>query len=132
MVVSLRTGWQRQLRMQVEILSGVLGFVLGVRVLRCIAHNLSRSRNFLKNRSHVTSTCFRIIRVKTRADARGNCKCVPDIEVSKSTVVCDYRCAHLSELVRRGYLLSREASRHKDFGAFVIPSCVGLVSFRVS
>ena len=30
MVVSLRTGWQRQLRMQLEILSGVLGFVLGV------------------------------------------------------------------------------------------------------
>ena len=74
---------------------------------------------------------FRTIRVKTRGNARAS-KCVRDIEVSKSTVACDYRCAHLSGLVRRGYLLSREMSRHKDFGAFVIPSCVGLVSFRVS
>ena len=76
---------------------------------------------------------FRIIRVKARADARGNARAtVPDIEVSESTVACDFRCAHLSGLVRRSYLLSREVSRHKDFGAFVILSCVGLVSFRVS
>ena len=58
MVVSVRTGWQRQLRMQDEILSGVLWFVVGVCVLCCVAHNLSRNRNFPKNRSHVTSTCF--------------------------------------------------------------------------
>ena len=78
---------------------------------------------------------FRSIRVKTRVDARGSArgsKCVPDIEVSEGTVACDFRCAHLSGLVRRSYLLSREVSRHKDFGAFVILSCVGLVSFRVS
>ena len=79
---------------------------------------------------------FRNARVKTRGDARGNTgasKCVPDIEVSESTVARDYRCAHLSGLVRRGYLLSREASRlRRLFGAFVIPSSVDLVSFRVS
>ena len=77
---------------------------------------------------------FRIIRVKARADARGNARAtVPDIEVSESTVARDYRCAHLSGLVRRGYLLSREESRlRRLFGAFVIPSSVDLVSFRVS
>ena len=107
MVVSVRTGWQRQLRMQDEILSGVLGFVVGVCVLCCIAHNLSRNRNFPKIAVTLFQRVFRNAGAKARGDARGNTganKCVPDIEVSKSTVARDYRCAHWSGLVGWGYL----------------------------
>ena len=55
----------------------------------------------------------------------------PDIEVGKSAVSGGYRWAHLSGLVRRGYLLSQEVSRHRGFGAFAIPSCFGVGSFRL-
>ena len=60
MVVYLRMGWHLHLRMRVEVLSGVLGLVLGVCVCVrcCIAHNLGCSPNFPKNRSHVVSVCF--------------------------------------------------------------------------
>ena len=78
---------------------------------------------------------FRNVRGKARGDTRCSTevfKCVPNIEVSESTVARDYRCAHLFGLVRQGYLLSWGVSRHRDFGAFVIPSCVGRVSFRES
>ena len=58
-------------------------------------------------------------------------KCVPDIEVGKSTMACDYRCAQLSGLVGWGYLSLQEASRHGGLSVFVI-TCVVVVSFRVS
>ena len=72
-------------------------------------------------------------RVNTRGDTRGETvvgKCVPDIEVGKSTVPRDYRCAHLSGWAGRGYLSSQEASQHRGFSVFVTPGD-GVVSFRV-
>ena len=54
-------------------------------------------------------------------------KCVPDIEVGKSTMARDYRCAHLSGLVGWGDLSSQEASRHRGFSVFAIP-CASVVS----
>ena len=74
---------------------------------------------------------FRNARVNARGDT-GVSECGLDIEVGKSTVARGYRWGHLSSLVRWGYLLSQEAFRRRDFGAFVIPSCFGVVSFRVS
>ena len=74
---------------------------------------------------------FRNARVNARGGTGVHEWC-PDIEVGKSAVSGGYRWAHLSGLVRRGYLLSQEVSRHRGFGAFAIPSCFGVGSFRLS
>ena len=86
----------------------------------------------------LTQCVFRNTRVNARGNTRGNTvcetrvgKCVPDIEVGKSAMACDYRCVQLSGLVGWGYLSSQEASRRRGFSVFVIP-CVGVVSSRVS
>ena len=86
----------------------------------------------------LTQCVFRNARVSARGNTRGNTvcetrvgKCVPDIEVGKSAMACDYRCVQLSGLVGWGYLSSQEVSRRRVFSGFVIP-CVGVVSFRVS
>ena len=63
---------------------------------------------------------------------QGASECGPDIEFGESTMACDYRWAHLSGLVRWGYLLSQEVSRRRGFSVFAIPSCFGVVSFRLS
>ena len=78
---------------------------------------------------------FRNARVNARGTTSGGAKigeCGLDIEVGKSTLVRVYRWGHLSGLVGWGYLLSKEASRHRGFSVFVIPSCFGVVSLRVS
>ena len=77
---------------------------------------------------------FRSARVNargTRSSSTKVGKCGPDIEVGKSAVARDYGCVCLSGLVLRGYLLSQEAPWHRGFSVFAIPSCVGVVSFRV-
>ena len=69
-------------------------------------------------------------RVNTTGNAMGETrvgKCVPDIEVGKSAMACDYRCVQLSGLVGWGYLSSQEVSRRRVFSGFVIP-CVSVVS----
>ena len=90
----------------------------------------------------LTQCVFRNTSVNKRVNARGNTrgntvcetrvgKCIPDIEVGKSAMACDYRCVQLSGLVGWGYLSSQEGSRRRGVSVFVIP-CVGVVSFRVS
>ena len=85
----------------------MLGFVLDVCVLGV---------DFFRKLAIVSAQCvFRNTRVHTRGtsrvSARGNTmgeqgvgKCVPDIEVGKSTMVCDNRRAQLSGLAGWGYL----------------------------
>ena len=55
----------------------------------------------------------------------------PNIEVGKSTLVCDYRCAHLVWSVGVICCYGKRLGAGV-FSVFVIPSCVGVVWCRVS